>query len=85
MPPKHRRGEGLQAGHEAHVCCTEPYLAAYITPASAASAAPIMKVAEITRVGPHAHQAGDARVLGGRAHRAAELGAVDEVHQARSA
>ena len=35
------------------------------------------------RVGPHAHQRGDARVLGGGPHRPAEPGAVDEVHQAR--
>ena len=34
------------------------------------------------RVGPHAHEGSDARVLGGGAHGPAELGAVDEVHEA---
>jgi branched-chain amino acid transport system permease protein len=33
-------------------------------------------------VGAHAHQAGDTRVLGGGAHRAAELGLVDQPQQA---
>ena len=57
------------------VCCTVPY--AHITPATAASAAPMTKVAEMTMSGARP-SGGHPRVLGRGAHRAAQLGAVDQ-------
>ena len=64
---EHRRREGLQAGQEAHRVLRRCRSSdAYITPAMAASAAPMMKVAEITQFGFTPISAGDARVLGGR-------------------
>jgi hypothetical protein len=44
--------------------------------------APMMKVAEITMSGFTPISAGHARVLGRGAHGAAQLGVVDQVHQA---
>jgi hypothetical protein len=58
-------------------------LALTITPATAASAEPMTKVAEMMTVDVHAHQPGDLRVFRRGAHGAAEPGLVHQQHQAR--
>ena len=48
MPPNTAAVKALRPGRKPIVCCTVPRFAAYITPASAASTAPITNVKEIT-------------------------------------
>jgi hypothetical protein len=76
-----RGGERLQAGQEAHRVLDRAVVGGVHHPGQRGERGADHEGCRDHGVGLHAHQAGDARVLGGRPHRAAQLGAVDEVHQ----
>ena len=82
---EHRRRERLQAGQEAHRVLHRAVVGGVHDAGERGQRGADDEGRRDHGVGLDAHQRGDARVLGGGAHRPAEPGAVDEVHQARSA